>query len=247
VLPVALGYGLALAEVAFGVLVAVRPTWLTDAGLAGAGAWFAGGTSLVFLAGVVDDRRPVRVRGLRTHLRAVALGRVTTGILKLVVAIAAALAWVLVTHASVGRVVLGVPVIAGMTNLFNLFDVAPGRSLKYALVTLVGLALARADVLVAVTAGACAALLPFDLRERGMLGDAGSNVLGFALGIALYERLGTAGLAIALLVLLGLHAVADSVTFSRVIAGTPPLRWFDALGRLPTPPPPEERRGNSNP
>jgi hypothetical protein len=56
-----------------------------------------------------------------------------------------------------------------------------------------------------------------------------------------------AGLAIALVMLLGLHAVADTVTFSRVIAATPPLRWFDGLGRLPAPPAADEAHGMANP
>ena len=29
------------------------------------------------------------------------------------------------------------------------------------------------------------------------------------------------------------NAVAETVTLSRVIEAVPPLRWFDALGRLP--------------
>ena len=30
-----------------------------------------------------------------------------------------------------------------------------------------------------------------------------------------------------------INAVAETVTLSRVIEAVPPLRWFDALGRLP--------------
>ena len=66
-----------------------------------------------------------------------------------------------------------------------------------------------------------------------MLGDAGSNVLGLLLGIALFDRLGTLGLAVALAVILGLHALAETISLSRIIERLPPLRWVDRLGCLP--------------
>jgi hypothetical protein len=43
------------------------------------------------------------------------------------------------------------------------------------------------------------------------------------------------GLAVALGLQVALHAVAETVTLSRVIALTPPLRWFDQLGRVRLP------------
>jgi hypothetical protein len=76
-------------------------------------------------------------------------------------------------------------------------------------------------------------LLVLDLRERAMLGDAGSNVLGFIIGLALFRLLPTWGLGFVLGVILILHALGETVTLSRIIEATPPLRWFDRLGRLP--------------
>ncbi len=90
--------------------------------------------------------------------------------------------------------------------------------------------------------GATAALLPFDLRERAMLGDSGANVLGFVLGVELYGRLSTPRLAVSLAAVLALHLVADTVTFSRIIRAVPPLRWFDGLGRIRGAPDPENSR-----
>jgi UDP-N-acetylmuramyl pentapeptide phosphotransferase/UDP-N-acetylglucosamine-1-phosphate transferase len=228
-----LWFGLLLVELAFAVSDGVHPDRLSESRGAQGGSWLAVGVAMVFLAGYVDDRWPSHARGLREHLRAVAVGRPTTGILKLVAALAASSAVALASHASVARLLLGVPLIAGMTNLVNLLDVAPGRSLKFGALMAVSLAAVTSSAVLWATIGACLGLLPWDLRERGMLGDAGSNVLGFVLGVGLYDRLSTAGIAIALAMILVLHALAETVTLSRIIDATPPLRWFDRLGRIP--------------
>jgi hypothetical protein len=137
-----------------------------------------------------------------------------------------------VAEAGVVRIVLGVVVIAGAANIWNLLDVAPGRALKYGLLAAAVIAIDRMSALVAATVGIAAALLPLDVRERAMLGDAGANVLGFAIGVALFDRLSTGGLALAGVVVVGLHLVAETVTLSRIIGAVPPLRWLDNAGRL---------------
>jgi UDP-GlcNAc:undecaprenyl-phosphate GlcNAc-1-phosphate transferase len=191
------------------------------------------GMLAVFAAGYADDLQADRIRGLRTHVTLLLRGRLTTGIGKLAAAVAAALAWTLVSHASFPRVLFGVPVIAGCANLWNLFDVAPGRALKAGLLASIGLSLGRPSSLAALCAGASAGLLVADVRERAMLGDGGANVLGFTLGVLLFERLATPGLAVAATAIVGLHLLAETVTLSRIIRAVAPLRWFDDLGRIP--------------
>ena len=66
-----------------------------------------------------------------------------------------------------------------------------------------------------------------------MLGDAGSNLLGFILGASLARSLSTWALVAALAVLMAAHAASETVTLSRVIERVTPLRWFDRLGRIP--------------
>jgi UDP-N-acetylmuramyl pentapeptide phosphotransferase/UDP-N-acetylglucosamine-1-phosphate transferase len=228
-----LWFGLLLVELAFAVSDGVHPDRLSENRGAHGGFWLAVGVATVFLAGYADDRWSNHARGLREHLRALVGGRPTTGALKLAAAVAASSAVALAGGGSLAQVLLGVPLIAGMTNLFNLLDVAPGRSLKFGLLVAVSLTILRSSAVLWATIGACLGLLPWDLRERGMLGDAGSNVLGFVLGVALYDRLSTAGMAIALALILALHALAETVTLSRIIDASAPLRGFDRLGRLP--------------
>lgn len=201
------------------------------------------GCVLVAAVGLVDDLVPQRTRGLRGHLRALAGGELTTGVLKLIVVVGAAV-YVEATLGprSAAGTVAGVVVLAAAANLWNGLDVAPGRALKaylvaMALVVLIALAASvrgwsAASVCIGVTAGALL-VLPFDLRERAMLGDAGANLLGFALGIALVTGSSDVVLVALAVVLVALNVVAETYTLSRVIDRFAPLRWLDRLGRLP--------------
>jgi hypothetical protein len=188
----------------------------------------------VFGAGLYDDRRPSRVHGLRSHFSELARGRVTSGIVKVLVVAGAATISAVALGGRGLVLVVGVPLIAGIANLCNLLDVAPGRSLKFGFLTSLILLTFRGSVLGWATLGSAAVLLPLDVRERGMLGDAGSNVLGFVLGVQLFLQLpSVATLGIALAIVLILHAVAETVTLTRVIRAVPPLRWADDLWRIP--------------
>lgn len=205
----------------------------------GARGWGASvACGLVFAAGMVDDLTPIGPRGLRNHLRALGSGRMTTGILKLLVTVAAAV--VVVVTLQPGRStpvrLAGVLLIAGTTNVWNGLDVRPGRALKGFLPSGAGLLVAvparLLPPLVGLWAGALLALWP-DLRERAMLGDGGANLLGFATGVGLYIALPSWGVAVGAAVAVALNVVAETVTFSRVIDSIPPLRWLDRLGRRP--------------
>jgi UDP-GlcNAc:undecaprenyl-phosphate/decaprenyl-phosphate GlcNAc-1-phosphate transferase len=196
------------------------------------------GILLVFVAGLYDDLQPVRTRGLVHQIRLAFTGRLTSGVVKLILIVAAAcLVAFSITGPGSPPAWLCVPVLAGSANLWNLLDVRPGRALKLFLLAAIGLVAAVHDsssdagVLLATGLGAAAAILAFDVRERAMLGDSGANVLGFVIGVAVCTSASTAGLVVGLVVIVILHALAETVTLSRIIEATPPLRWFDQLGR----------------
>lgn len=132
----------------------------------------------------------------------------------------------------VADVALNAVLIAASANLLNLFDLRPGRAIKVAMLASGVLAAAgpQAGAATAVPAGAAAALLPEDLGERAMLGDAGANALGAMLGVAAASAPRKARMA-ALGVIVGLTAASEKVSFTKVIDRTPPLRWLDMLGR----------------
>jgi hypothetical protein len=199
--------------------------------------WGVGaGALLVASAGLIDDLSPIGPRGLRNHLRELVAGRMTTGILKmLVIAASATLVAGLLGRRGWSALAAAV-VITGSANVWNGLDVRPGRALKWFLLTLGAALVSRWpwDVgVVAAVGGAAVLALPFDLRERAMLGDSGSNLLGFVVGVQLAASLPPWALPPAASIAVALNVVADTITFSRVIEGVRPLRWFDRVGRIP--------------
>jgi len=214
-------------------------------------------TSLVSLAagsvGALDDlRQDADRKGLKGHLGALARGQVTTGALKILVLAGSGTLAAAVTkspspvgatddgvrHRGPARglldTLLGGAVVAGSANLANLLDLRPGRALKAGTLAAAPLLLTSAgSPPAAVATGAGAALLPDDLRGTAMLGDTGANPWGAVLGLALVERTGTRGRAVALAVLTGLTLASEKVSFTRVIESTPGLRELDAFGRRP--------------
>jgi len=189
----------------------------------------------LFLVGAWDDRSTAPERGFRAHLGGLLRGRVTTGVVKLLAGVAAAVAVAVAAGGGVLRVVAASVLIASATNLWNALDVRPGRALKWAAMGLIPLLAwtwsAPYAFLAAAMLGAVLALLPFDLGEIGLLGDAGSNPLGFVVGVGAAVALSTPSLIVAAVLVLALQIVAETVTISRVIQAVPPLRWFDGVGR----------------
>lgn len=232
--PRTLGLWLAAAAVVSSVVVA---STRIDGSVERAGWGAVAATLIVFAMGMVDDLAPIGPRGLRNHLRSLAAGHVTTGILKLVVTVGAAI--VVVALRDVGTTVhrlAGVVLVAGCANIWNGLDVRPGRALKVAIPVMlaagVGFHVARLPTLPLVVLVAACCVVP-DLRERAMLGDGGANLLGFTIGLELYLALPVWGVVAGAAVAIALNVLAETMTFSRAIDAIRPLRWFDRLGRLP--------------
>jgi hypothetical protein len=201
-----------------------------------AGVVADGGAALVFAAGLVDDLVRGGPRGIRGHLRELARARVSSGVVKLIVVAAAAVITVAASPRQdpVARLA-GVVLIAGAANLWNGLDVRPGRAIKFGLLGLpiaFSFGIASAPFVPGVWLAALVAL-PWDAGERAMLGDAGANLLGFAIGVAAFHAFDDARVVVAAGVAVGLNVLAETITLSRVIEAVPPLRWWDRLGRSP--------------
>jgi hypothetical protein len=193
--------------------------------VAGLGAAAVGAYDDVAGSGVGQQRD----KGLRGHAAALRTGRISAGAVKVVgIAVAGLLAARLTGQrpATVDVLADGA-LVAVAANLLNLLDLRPGRALKVGLLAAVAL-----DEMG--PAGATLALLPDDLRERTMLGDAGANSLGAVLGLALVRRVPSRpGRLTALAAGVGLTLASEVVSYSRVIEAVPPLRALDRLGRRP--------------
>ena len=176
----------------------------------------AAGVAAVALVGLADDLWSGPERGVRAHLRA---GR-TTGVLKLAAIPVTALA---ATGSATAAVL-----VALVAHALNLLDTRPGRALK---AFLLGSAALRGTTLP--YAAVAVLLLPYDLGEMTMLGDAGSNALGAVLGFESVARLDGRRRATAIGALAGLAALGEFRSLGRLIERTPVLAQLDRLGRTP--------------
>ncbi|WP_235432106.1 hypothetical protein [Nocardiopsis sp. RV163] len=182
--------------------------------------------------GVYDDLAgSSRARGLRGHLGALASGRVTTGMVKMAGIGATGVAAARLLRRSPLDTVLDSALIAASANLLNLFDLRPGRAAKVALFAAAPALASPAAPLLGPVVGASAALLPDELAERSMLGDAGANALGAALGAAAAARAPRPVRAALLAGVAALTLASERVSFSRVIDRVPALRRLDLWGR----------------
>ena len=174
-------------------------------------------------------------RGWRGHSSAVLRGGFSTGAVKAAGSLGLALFVLAGDGRTTAEYLLGAGVLVLATNLFNLLDLRPGRSAKAVLLLGVALSLGALDVhglwTVGLFLGPVLVLLPLDLRERGMLGDCGSNAIGALAGVWLIATLDTTGQAIALAAMALITAYGEFRSISRLIDRTPGLRHLDSLGR----------------
>jgi glucosyl-3-phosphoglycerate synthase len=176
--------------------------------------WVAGcerpAVAAVAALGLADDLWSGPERGFRSHLRS---GR-TTGVLKLV---GIPLAGLVATRRLSGALLVGLA-----ANALNQLDTAPGRALK---------AYLAAALVVGAPKKLAVLLLPYDLREMTMLGDAGSNALGALLGLKSVSKLTERGRWGAIAALGGLTLLGETYSVGELIERTRVLRDLDRLGR----------------
>jgi hypothetical protein len=194
----------------------------------------------VAMLGLLDDAlgrapAPDSPRGWRGHARAVLAGRFSTGAIK------AAGSLALAAYAVSGRgredldYVADLALLLLATNLFNLLDLRPGRVEKVFALLLAGLCIGAWTALplevLGVFIGPVLVGAAFTLRERAMLGDAGSNLVGALAGISLLLTLSDEGRLIALAVIVALTVYGEFRSISQAVERLPLLRHLDSVGR----------------
>lgn len=199
--------------------------------------------SAVFILGWLDDTiGHSEPKGLTGHLKVLLEEkRWTTGMLKAAgigfIAIWAALHF----NAPWWMIVFQILLISLSSNFINLLDVRPGRAMKgFWLLALVLLAAAYMPgssghsiwtILLPFMIGTLF-LFPLDLQAKGMLGDAGANLLGFAIG---YGAAATSPYWVQLILLalfIMLHWYAERYSLTQTIENIECLRVFDRWGRV---------------
>ena len=201
--------------------------------------WFVYVLGVAFL-GLFDDtvgrggseRSP---RGWRGHARAVLRGELSAGGIKAIGALA------LAAYATSGRGRESLDYLADLsllllaTNLFNLLDLRPGRAEKALALLAAGLCIgyrtAEPLELLGLFVGPVIVGAAFTLRERAMLGDTGSNLIGALAGIWMLEVLSDPARLVALAVVAALSVYGEFRSISSAIERVPLLRQLDSLGR----------------
>jgi len=174
-------------------------------------------------------------RGWRGHARALREGRLSTGAIKAIGALALAAYVVSGRGLESWDYLADVALLILATNAFNLLDLRPGRAEKALGLLGIGLCLGAWTLapleLLGVFVGPVAVGAWLTLRERAMLGDTGSNLLGAVAGVWLLTTLDGDARLIALFAVSALTVYGELRSISTTIESVPPLRWLDSLGR----------------
>lgn len=202
--------------------------------------WFAYVVGVAFL-GLFDDSlgrggEAGTPRGWRGHARAAASGDLSTGAIKAVGAFALAA----YATSGLGRESLDYAVDLALlllaTNMANLLDLRPGRVEKALLLVAAGLCIGYWTLapveLLGLFIGPVIVGAHSTLREKAMLGDTGSNMIGALIGIWLVTTLSDPGRLVALGVLVALTIYGEFRSISAAIERVPLLRRLDSLGRV---------------
>lgn len=206
---------------------------------------FTFAATIIFLLGWTDDLIGSKeIKGLKGHYRywketkSFSMGAVKA------LGIATAAGWLVLSLRNEqtpiwwmgGQLVL----LMLMTNALNLLDVRPGRSFKFfftGVLTVVLLVLLMKGisprVLFPIWPVCIGGFFVYrmDVRGRGMLGDAGANLLGFTLGYAVIMTLPWEIQCLMIAVLIFLHQQAEASSITAMIERNRFLNWLDRLGR----------------
>ena len=196
---------------------------------------FYSGIATMSVLGLIDDfLGGLEAKGLKGHFKKLFLERkLTTGALKAVGG--AFLALMLTINEPLGHLVVDFLLIVLGINFMNLFDLRPGRAGKVFIFLAIILGIAYftypATAYLFLILGIVLAYLPFDLKAEVMMGDAGSNVLGFTLGYLGVVLFSLKIKIIVVLALILLHLFTEKYSLTTIIKNNRLLNYLDELGR----------------
>jgi UDP-GlcNAc:undecaprenyl-phosphate/decaprenyl-phosphate GlcNAc-1-phosphate transferase len=175
-------------------------------------------------------------RGWRGHARALGKGRLSTGAIKAIGSLALAAYVVSGRGLESFEYLADVALLILTTNLFNLIDLRPGRAEKALVLLGLGLCIgawtAEPLELLGIFVGPVLVGAWLTLRERAMLGDTGSNLIGAIGGVWLLTTLDETGRLIALGIVVAITVYGELRSISKAVEALPPLRSLDSLGRV---------------
>lgn len=196
--------------------------------------YFMGFIFMGFL-GLFDDLTGDKnTKGLKGHIKSFLKGKLTTGFLKASFGFFIGLAVSsYISHSTFEFIVNGF-IMGLFTNFINLFDLRPGRAGKVFIIISIIFALSSFYGSAYILISFLGILIPYmklDLKAKVMMGDVGSNTLGFTLGYFAainYNINVKIGILIFLIVM---HLLAEKISFTKIIEKNKVLNYIDQLGR----------------
>ena len=192
--------------------------------------------TLIGLTGLLDDLiGDKNVKGFKGHIKSFFKGNLTTGGIKAGIGFFVALFIAVIISKNLIEIIVNTLIIALFTNLTNLFDLRPGRSIKvFILISII--MLFTSDIkgynfLLYSFYGILVIYFPLDLKAKSMMGDVGSNVLGITLGVFCGFTHNLIVKFVYLFLLIFIHIMAEKISFSKIIEDNKVLNFIDNLGR----------------
>ncbi|MTI70208.1 MAG: phospho-N-acetylmuramoyl-pentapeptide-transferase [Firmicutes bacterium] len=192
--------------------------------------------TIMGFVGFIDDVIGNNViKGFKGHIKALIVGRLTTGGLKAVSGLVCSIIYSIIISENIYNLLINIIIISLFTNLINLLDLRPGRAIKaFFIISVLLLCTSlklRYNFLIFSAIGIILVVFPLDLRGKVMLGDVGSNSLGMTLGIFCVTTQSINYKIIILIILVFLHVFSEYYSFSKVISKLKVLNFIDSLGR----------------
>lgn len=186
--------------------------------------------------GIVDDLLGERqIKGFKGHMASLVHGHMTTGAFKALIGLMLALFSSMLIYGDVWDLIVNTLVIALSANLMNLLDLRPGRCLKGFWFMMIMIALfSRSSIDMVLFMPLFIATIiyfPIDIRELGMLGDTGANILGAAVGLAAAVNWPASYKWVYLSVLLAAHVLAEHYSLNDLIERSRILTFIDRMGK----------------
>ena len=196
---------------------------------------FIFGMISMFFAGILDDIIGNRdVSGLKGHFKSFFKGTLTTGGFK---AIFGGFVGVLISIAvsdSIPDIIINTLIIALSTNLMNLLDLRPGRAIKAYIVIIITIFITLTGyvkILPLLILPNVLAYFNYDLKEKAMMGDIGSNVLGISIGMLIVFGYSFKVRVSWLVFLVFIHILTEKYSLTKIIENNKILNFIDKLGR----------------
>lgn len=175
-------------------------------------------------------------KGIKGHVSALLKLEFTSGVIKastgFIIAFIISFSWDL----GLAESILNGFIICLMQNFINLLDLRPGRAVKtYGVLLFLSLLFAALKPVFSCVCISTFIVLLFylhyELNEKCMMGDTGSNTLGILLGIAIASSSGYAYKIIILIFLILTHIFSEKRSINSLIEKVRVLKYIDMIGR----------------